>query len=108
MPGTDGTGPMGFGPMTGGRRGRCVGDVPAGVPFEGTGSDKGIARGRGGGYGRRNQFYGTGLTGWQRTAHMDATPVQPAAAQADPVARIESTLADVLARLERLQTADRE
>ena len=49
MPGTDGTGPMGFGPMTGGRRGRCVGDVPAGVPFEGTGSGKGIARGRGGG-----------------------------------------------------------
>jgi len=104
---------MYYGPKTGGRRGRCVGDVPAGVRFEGTGSGKGIARGRGGGYGRRNQFYATGLTGWQRTAHMDATLVQPAAAQAaaaqaNPVARIKSTLADVLARLERLQTADRE
>jgi hypothetical protein len=49
MLGTDGTGPVGFGPLTGGRLGRCGGDVPAGVRFEGTGSGAGIARGRGGG-----------------------------------------------------------
>jgi len=107
MPAFDGTGPMGFGPMTGGRRGRCVGDVPADAPFKGAGNGKGIGRGRGGGYGRRNQFYATGLTGWQRAPQMDADSVQPAEAPADPVARIESALADVLARLERLETAGR-
>ena len=52
MPASNGTGPMGYGPMTGGRRGRCVGDVAAGGPFEGAGSAKRNGRGRGGGYGR--------------------------------------------------------
>ena len=56
MPGRDGTGPMGYGPMTGGRRGFC-GDAAA-FP------------GRGGGRGRRNQFYATGLTGWQRARRL--------------------------------------
>ena len=107
MPAFNGTGPMGYGPMTGGRRGRCVGDVPAGAPFEGAASGNWNGRGRSGGYGRRNRFYATGLTAWQRTAQTDAILVQPAAAQADPVARIESALAEVLARLERLETAGR-
>lgn len=53
MPGGDRTGPMGMGPMTGRGAGLCAG-------FAGPGF------GRGGGRGRRNWFYATGLTGWQR------------------------------------------
>ncbi len=65
MPGFDGTGPMGMGPMTGGGRGFCASPRPGmGVPsFRGPGSF-----GRGGGRGRRNRFYATGLTRWQRGA----------------------------------------
>ncbi len=58
MPGRDGTGPWGYGPLTGGRRGHCAGGAghPAG----------------GGGRGWRNQFHATGLSGWQRAAQADA------------------------------------
>ena len=33
MPGFDGTGPRGMGPMTGGRRGRCVPAAESNVPI---------------------------------------------------------------------------
>ena len=57
-------GPMGMGPMTGGGRGSCV---------RSAGTRQGFERISGrGGRGRRNQFYTTGLTGWQRMY-----PVQP-------------------------------
>jgi len=61
MPGYDGRGPMGQGPMTGGGRGYCVSPVarPAGGRYFG----------RGPGRGRRNMFYATGLTGGQRPGH---------------------------------------
>jgi len=62
MPGFDGTGPMGQGPMTGKGRGYCA--VPltgAGRPFVRRGF-----YGRGGGRGFRNCFYATGLPGWMR------------------------------------------
>ena len=63
MPGFDGTGPRGMGSMTGGGRGYCA--VPADrVRF--------FPRGgffRGGGRGWRNQYYATGLTGWQRAGY---------------------------------------
>ncbi len=62
MPGFDGTGPRGMGPMTGGGRGFCVAPA-AGIrprPF-GCGFF-----GRGGGRGRRNMYYATGLSGWAR------------------------------------------
>ena len=59
MPGGDGTGPAGMGPMTGRAAGYCAGYPVAGYmnPIGGRG-----------GWGRRNQFYATGLTGWQRAA----------------------------------------
>ncbi|HET6461098.1 MAG TPA: DUF5320 domain-containing protein [Syntrophales bacterium] len=64
MPGVDGTGPAGVGPMTGGGRGSCASPSPgAAAPFFRRGFS-----GRGGGRGRRNWFYATGLTGWQRAA----------------------------------------
>ena len=64
MPGFDGTGPMGMGPITGGGRGFCASSRP-GVAAP---SFRCGFSGRGGGRGRRNWFYATGLPGWQRAA----------------------------------------
>jgi Family of unknown function (DUF5320) len=94
MPGRDGTGPMGYGPMTGGRRGDCAGAAP-------------FPR-RGGGRGWRNQFYATGLTGWQRAGQADTAAAPTGEAPADPFARLESKLTEVLERLQRLETAGQE
>jgi len=70
MPLGDGTGPMGMGPMTGRVEGFCGGNGAAGFMNRSAGLG-GFGRcrgGRGGGCGRRNMFYATGLTGWQRAA----------------------------------------
>ena len=68
MPGGDGTGPAGLGPMTGRAAGYCAGyPAPGYVSGGGRGFGRGFG-GRGGGRGWRNQFYATGLTGWQRAA----------------------------------------
>jgi len=67
MPGGDGTGPVGLGPMTGRAAGYCAGyPVPGYMNAAGGRGLGGWGRGRGGGRGWRNQFYATGLTGWQR------------------------------------------
>jgi len=64
MPLGDRTGPAGMGPMTGRAAGYCAGyPVPGYMnPIPGRGFFGG------GGWGRRNLFYATGLTGWQRAA----------------------------------------
>jgi hypothetical protein len=63
MPGYDGSGPMGMGPMTGGARGRCN----ANNRFYGRKeSMPGFGMGRGRGY--RNMFWATGLPRWMRSA----------------------------------------
>lgn len=87
MPGGDGTGPAGLGPMTGRAAGYCAGyPVPGFMnPIPGRGFR---GWGRGGGWGRRNWFYATGLPGWQRAGMgmpaYGAPPVPPA--QAPPYA----------------------
>ena len=70
MPRGDGTGPMGYGPMTGRGAGYCAGyEVPGYMSqisragFENRGCGVG---GFGGGRGRRNRFLATGLPGWMR------------------------------------------
>lgn len=68
MPGGNGRGPAGMGPMTGRAAGYCAGNRVPGFANPGYG---GWGYGRGGGYGYgghgwRNQYYATGLTGWQR------------------------------------------
>ena len=72
MPGGDGTGPGGMGPMTGRAAGYCAGYAAPGYanPVGGRGfrGFGGGGRGGRGGRGWRNQFYATGLTGWQRAA----------------------------------------
>jgi len=93
MPGRDGTGPTGHGAMTGGRRGFCGGAA--------------TFAGRGGGRGQRNQFYATGLTGWQRAAQTDAQATAAMGDAPDPLARVEGMLAQVLERLDRLESASR-
>ncbi len=98
MPGGDRTGPMGAGPMTGRQAGYCTGEtVPGSASAPGGGGRRFGGGGRGfggGGRGRRgwrNQFFATGLTGWQRAeAGMPAAAPQesetpemsPAAAEA--------------------------
>lgn len=67
MPGGDRTGPAGMGPMTGRAAGFCAGYPTAGYmnPVGGRGY---WGWGRGGGWGRRNWYYATGLPFWARTA----------------------------------------
>ncbi|MDD3345545.1 MAG: DUF5320 domain-containing protein [Candidatus Omnitrophica bacterium] len=63
MPRFDGSGPMGFGPMTGGGRGYCVsGPKSEGARYFGRRGNSAA----GGGRGFRNCFYATGLPGWIR------------------------------------------
>ena len=88
MPGGDGTGPGGMGPMTGRAAGYCAGSAAPGYMNPGGGGGFGgrgfRGRGRGGGWGRRNGFYATGLTGWQRAAAGGAYGMPPV--QAAPYA----------------------
>ena len=67
MPRGDGTGPAGFGPMTGRAAGYCAGYGAPGYMnyFGGRGLG---SRGYfgGGGRGHRHRFYATGLPGWAR------------------------------------------
>jgi len=77
MPGGDGTGPTGRGPMTGRAAGFCAGyGVPGYMnPVPGFGGGRG-GRGRGGGRGFRHRYYATGMTGRQR-ATMGMPPFGP-------------------------------
>jgi hypothetical protein len=67
MPGGDGTGPAGMGPMTGRAAGYCAGYPTPGY-MSPAGGRRFWGRGRGGGWGRRNWFYATGLPFWARMA----------------------------------------
>lgn len=91
MPGGDGTGPAGWGPMTGRAAGYCAGfsmpgfvNPAAGFGFGRFGGGRGF--GRGGGWGRRNWFYATGLTGWQRGAYGYPSPMAAMPYAAHPAA----------------------
>ena len=68
MPGGDGTGPGGMGPMTGRAAGICAGyGAPGYVNRIGGRGYRGWSRG--GGWGRRNWFHATGLPGWARAEY---------------------------------------
>ena len=78
MPGGNGTGPMGMGPMTGRAAGACAGFGMAGYANSparggfgvGNGRDRGI-RGRNAGRGFRHMFQVTGFPGWTRFGGYD-------------------------------------
>jgi len=93
MPGRDGTGPWGDGPLTGGRRGYCA----AGGGYGGGGSDRG----------RRYQFDATGLPGWQRAAQAEAPATEQSGDASHPLAGLASKLTEVVERLERLEATER-
>jgi hypothetical protein len=89
MPRGDGTGPMGFGPMTGRAAGYCAGYGAPGYANPMWGRGRGGGRGRGRGWGFRHWYHATGLPGWAR-GHWPgpwgpaAFPVPPAWPAAGP------------------------
>ncbi|MFA5093114.1 MAG: DUF5320 domain-containing protein [Candidatus Omnitrophota bacterium] len=119
MPRGDGSGPMGLGPMTGRAAGFCAGYSSPGyansIPGQGF---AGLGRGyfgRGGGRGKRNWFYATGLTGRQRTAMeipafggvypyaSEMTPKQEAEILKNQAEVIKKQLEDLHSRIETLE-----
>lgn len=122
MPWGNGTGPAGMGPMTGRAAGYCAGyGVPGYAnPVGGRGYGFGFGRGGGwgrGGWGHRNWYYATGLTGWQRTGFPVATssatsyagvPYTPTKEQQTDMLKgqaeyLEDQLASIKKRLEELE-----
>lgn len=69
MPWGDGTGPAGYGPMTGRAAGYCAGYSVPGYANSIPGRGFGFGGRGGGGRGRRNWFYATGMPGWQRASY---------------------------------------
>ena len=113
MPGGDGTGPAGMGPMTGRAAGFCAGYAVPGYmnALAGRGFWGG---GRGRGRGWRNWYYATGLTGWQRpgmgVVPPAYAPVAPSRDQELQMLRaqaesIGNTLGDIQKRIAELEAA---
>ncbi len=119
MPGGDGTGPAGMGPMTGRGAGLCAGYATPGFASAGFGRGfwgrgRGGGWARGGGWGWRNQYYATGLTRWQRAAYgypaFAAVPFGGPPAGADEIevlrgqaAYFEDALEGIKKRIEELE-----
>ena len=118
MPGGDGTGPMGMGPMTGRAAGFCAGfNAPGyvnpgpGRGFYGRGGGWG---GRGGGRGYRHWYYATGLPGWARGRgpapyYGPVEPVKPedeAQALKAQAAALRTQLEEIDKRISELSAAE--
>lgn len=113
MPGRDGTGPQGMGPMTGWGAGYCAGNRAGNGNLGGRGWQCGGGRGQrngfaSGGRGWRNMFYATGQPGWRRSGWVDnpapEKEVQDLKAQA---AVLEDELKQVNQRLAEVENADK-
>lgn len=119
MPGGDGTGPRGMGPMTGRAAGFCAGYNAPGyanaIPGRGIGFGGARMGAFGGGRGWRNMYYATGLPGWMRFGGYPATPyaTQPYTPQMTPEQELDylnnqaqylqSTLEDIKRRMDELE-----
>ena len=107
MPGGDGTGPMGQGPMTGRAAGFCAGYAVPGYMNAFPGRGFGFGRGRGGfggGRGWRHRFWATGVPGW--AAAWGAPPShapETGAAPADERAFLEEQVHVMEQRVEALR-----
>ena len=118
MPRGDGTGPAGMGPMTGRAAGYCAGYFVPGSANPGMRQGAGgwFGRGGGGGWGRRNRFYATGLTGRQRAAagappygamppvYAPPTKEQELGLLKDEAEGLQGALSDIKKRIEELET----
>ncbi|MCL6634707.1 MAG: DUF5320 domain-containing protein [Peptococcaceae bacterium] len=109
MPGFDGSGPAGTGPMTGFGRGYCIGHAETGAGY--------VPRfGRGGGYGRRCCFYKAGLprrAGWYRGASSAAAAYAPPVDKEtelhllkEQVVNLESALEQARKRIKALEQGE--
>ncbi|HUT04580.1 MAG TPA: DUF5320 domain-containing protein [bacterium] len=125
MPRGDGTGPAGMGPMTGRAAGYCAGYGTPGYMNPVGGRGMGFGGGFGRGRGWRNQFYATGLTGWQRAAAgvpaggapgygyapppgYAPTPEQETGALKAQAEYLEKSLNEIRKRMEELQKSKAE
>jgi hypothetical protein len=81
MPGFDGTGPMGLGPLTGGGRGFCVMPLGMGYPYIGYRPYPMFGLARGWGY----PYMGYRPYGWSYGARPYAMPYVPGGAYAPPL-----------------------
>ena len=99
MPGYNGTGPMGRGAMTGGGRGSCA--LPAGRVAGGV--SRGRFSGCGGGRGRRNMYYATGNTGWQRSATGEVSAEQEKDMLKGEAEALQQELKDIQGRISDLE-----
>lgn len=106
MPGGDGTGPMGQGPMTGRAAGFCAGYTVPGYMNAGFGRGFGFGRGRGGfggGRGWRHRFWATGVPGWAFWGAGPGYAAEPATVPADERSFLEEQLRVMEQRLEALK-----
>ena len=121
MPRGDRTGPQGMGPMTGRGAGFCTGNNAPGYmnPGPGMGMRRGGGRGMGmggggarGGWGNRNWFRATGLTGWMRAGMgapwgmggvAEPTPEQEVEMLRAQASELESALGQINQRLDEIQ-----
>ncbi|MFH1709252.1 MAG: DUF5320 domain-containing protein [Planctomycetota bacterium] len=115
MPGKDGTGPMGMGPMTGRAAGQCAGYAMPGNMNLRNGHGRGMGfvwpGGIGGGFGRRNMFRATGMPGWMRAGMaggvpaVEPTPEQERSFLKSQADALQAQLDGVRKRLEEMETA---
>lgn len=104
MPRGNGTGPNGMGAMSGRGAGFCAGyDRPGYMNAGVCGRGMGMGRGRGGGFGRRNQFYATGLPAWAR-----GKGYAPVAAPQDELTDLKQQADFYGGELEQIRTRIRE
>ncbi len=98
MPGQNGTGPCGLGPLTGRGMGSCAEAVATGAydrPF-GAGCGMGWGRGRG----HRRKFFATGVPGWIRgSAAVRRSRDEERTALAAQAERLEKILESMKKRL---------
>ncbi len=98
MPGYDGTGPQGRGPVTGRGLGFCATGQPR--RFYGIGFGRGGGFGRGRGRGWRHMYYATGLPGW--TGHDTPTKEEEAEYLKQEADSLEQELKAVRQRISEL------
>jgi len=119
MPGGDGTGPGGMGPMTGRAAGYCAGYSVPGFVNSYQGRNFGAGRGAFGGRGRgyRNQYYSKGLPAgggpigypaYGSPYIADAEPEEEAKMLKDQAGMLKKQLDDIQGRMDELKKSPKE